>query len=314
MHSPIPDKNTPSFVLTGVSFVCAPCIGLFFMVSGALLLPVASTMKAFYKKRLPKIIIPTLVWTIIYIFVGCIDGTASSEYLMKIVLSIPFSAQGHGVLWFMYVLVGLYLLSPIISPWLQNASRKEVEFVLLLWIVSLFYPLISNYLYVNESSTGILYYFSGYAGYYLLGFYLNKYQPKIGVMTSLIMILAPIIVCGLSISCNPGIDFYKSFWYLSFFVVSMALGWYCFIKELRIPGCIFISYASSLSFGIYLCHILVMRSFIWKWSWIDTLGWGSQIFAIAFITICISFFISYLVAFLPFGKYLIGHHISIRSQ
>ena len=39
-HTPMPGLGTPGVVLSSISYLCAPGIGLFFMVSGALLLPV----------------------------------------------------------------------------------------------------------------------------------------------------------------------------------------------------------------------------------------------------------------------------------
>lgn len=40
MHSPIPSSNNANgLLLSSLSYFTAPCIGLFFMVSGALLLP-----------------------------------------------------------------------------------------------------------------------------------------------------------------------------------------------------------------------------------------------------------------------------------
>ncbi len=162
MHSPLPGNGAPAFVMTGISFVTAPCIGLFFMVSGSLLLPVRTTMKAFYKKRLLKVVIPTLVWTIVYLIISWGDGMLSSHQLLINAISIPFYPQRNGIMWFMYTLIGQYLLSPIISPWLNKATKKEVEFVLCLWFISLCLPLISRYIIVSD--TGILYYFSGLRG------------------------------------------------------------------------------------------------------------------------------------------------------
>lgn len=39
MHSPIPSDNSDGIILSSLSYFTAPCIGLFFMVSGALVLP-----------------------------------------------------------------------------------------------------------------------------------------------------------------------------------------------------------------------------------------------------------------------------------
>lgn len=313
MHSPMPDCGAPGFVLTGISFVTAPSIGLFFMVSGALLLPTSLTMKEFYKKRLSKVVFPTLIWTFIYLLVKIINGSITIDQLPSIMLSTPFSVQGDGILWFMYVLVGLYLITPIISPWLEKASKKEIELILGLWIVSLLYPILSNVVSVNESNTGILYYFSGYAGYYILGYYLNHYKPRVGIITSLLMILIPIIACGLSIRLYQDLDFYRYFWYLSIFVISMASGWFCLMSKINVKGVKLLAVASSLSFGIYLSHILVMRSFIWKCCSYLNYEWLFQIIFTVILTFALSLVLAFFLSMIPFGKYFVGYEVKRKK-
>lgn len=309
MHSPMPDCGSPSFVLTGISFVTAPCIGLFFMVSGALLLPTSLSMKEFYKKRLSKVVFPTLIWSFIYLLVKIINGSITVAQLPSMVLSVPFSAQGDGILWFMYVLIGLYLITPIISPWLEKASKKEIELVLGVWGVSLLYPILQNAVAINESHTGVLYYFSGYAGYYILGYYLHHYKPRVGIIASLLMILIPIIACGISIHLYQDLDFYRYFWYLSIFVVSMACGWFCLLSKINVREVRLLTVASSLSFGIYLSHILIMRSFIWKLCDYLNFGWPLQIVFTIIMTLVLSFVLAYLLSMLPLGKYFVGYQI-----
>lgn len=60
MHAPHPDAGNPGILLTPISFLTASGIGLFFMVSGALLLPVSSDTSSFLKRRLGKIVGPLL--------------------------------------------------------------------------------------------------------------------------------------------------------------------------------------------------------------------------------------------------------------
>ena len=79
MHSPIPEANANAYFLSGLSYLTAPCIGLFFMVSGALLLPSPNASKTeaalpFLQKRLKRVLMPTLVWTLFYIAVKFCDG------------------------------------------------------------------------------------------------------------------------------------------------------------------------------------------------------------------------------------------------
>ena len=304
----MPDCGAPSLALTGISFVTAPCIGLFFMVSGALLLPTSLSMKEFYKRRLSKVVFPTLIWTFTYLLVKIINGSITVA-MSSVVLSIPFSAQGNGILWFMYVLIGLYLITPIISPWLAKASKNEIELVLGLWGISLLYPILSRVITVNEGNTGILYYFTGYAGYYILGYYLNHYKPRVGIIASLLMILIPIIACGISIHLYQDLDFYRYFWYLSIFVVSMACGWFCLLSKISVREVRLLTVASSLSFGIYLSHILIMRSFIWKLCDYLNFGWPLQIVFTIIMTLVLSFVLAYLLSMLPLGKYFVGYQI-----
>ena len=40
-------------------------------------------------------------------------------------------------LWYLYMLIGLYIIMPIISSWLTQASRKEIKTVLYIWGVTL---------------------------------------------------------------------------------------------------------------------------------------------------------------------------------
>ena len=71
MHSPMPIDETQGngIFLASLSYFTTPCIGLLFMISGALLLPVSDKYDAisFLKKRLSKVLGPTLFWTAFYI-------------------------------------------------------------------------------------------------------------------------------------------------------------------------------------------------------------------------------------------------------
>ena len=314
MHSPMPGLGTPGPVLTGISFVTAPCIGLFFMVSGALLLPVKVPMNEFYCKRLSKVVWPTLIWSLFYIIVGLVKGDLVVPGLPKILFSIPFSAQGNGIMWFMYTLIGLYLISPLISPWLEKASKGEIEFVLLLWIVTLLYPIISSYLFVDETPKGVLYSFSGYVGYYLLGYYLRKYSPKVNWTTQVLMIVVPIIICGIILFKGVEVDFYRLFWYLSIFVVVMAAGWFLLIKDLitgkrsaALSSGGFLQTISNLCFGTYLIHIIIMRDVLWHIPLIASCGWEAQIIMTFFLTTILSFGLTWILARLPFGRFVVGY-------
>lgn len=305
MHSPNPDIDLPGYIMTGISYLTAPGIGLFFMLSGSLLLEKEVSTKSFLAKRFSKIVIPTLFWTVIYLFVGMMSHTHSISEIIKILLSVPFSRQGHGILWFMYTLVGLYLLTPVLSRWTRVATKREVEFYLFLWAITLLYPYLKTILFINESNTGILYYFSGYAGYYLFGFYLKRhysfrfYHLLIALAIS---VLIPVLVY--SIDGNP--DFYSLLWYLSLPVVSMAFIWFVGIKQLSFNGLPGIELASKMSFGIYFVHALIIQKILWNSYFFTSMNDWIEIIATAAVGFGLSFCFSWLVSKMPFSKCIIG--------
>lgn len=222
MHSPMPSANANGPFLTALSFLTAPCIGLFFMVSGALLLPVKIDYFTFIRKRFSKIAVPTVIWSLIYIALR-LYRSESEINLLQSVASIPFSPQGEGVLWFMYTLAGLYLLAPILSAWLDKAEKRELQLLLGLWAITLCYPLLSGWVMINESTTGILYYFTGYAGYFVLGFYLKKYPESLSLALSGLIAVSGVVLLLLLKLYEIEFDFYQLFWYLSIFIVPLAV-------------------------------------------------------------------------------------------
>lgn len=127
MHAPMPSDRIIGVFTWGITYLTMPCIGLFFALSGALLLPVKNTpldSVNFVKKRGGRFILPVLLWSLIYLFVNGTFTAGDINMLIKSILSLPFYRQ-EGVLWFMYVLIGLYIIAPVISPWLSQVDKKH---------------------------------------------------------------------------------------------------------------------------------------------------------------------------------------------
>lgn len=312
MHAPIPNTGISNYVLSTDSFLTAPGIGLFIMVSGALLLPVNMSTEQFLKKRFSKIVWPTLFWTLFYYIVAPYTDTVDRGSGLTSFLSIPFSTQFNSVLWFMYMLAGLYLLAPVLSCWLKQASRREIVFYLCLWGITMCYPLIRDYVIVNESHMGILFYFGGYAGYFLLGYYLNKYV-NLSIWKSLVLFVFPLLIAMIVKMSGTKVDFYDMFWYLSIFVAMMCIAWFMIVKRMRMTYDNYsqlhraVVVVSNCCFGIYLVHIFIMRSLLWNWSFIQELSGILQIGIVTILTFVGSFLVTWLISYLPWADYLIGY-------
>lgn len=321
MHSPHPLAGNPNYVVVPLSFMTAAGIGLFFMVSGALLLPVQTSSFEFLHKRIGKVVFPTLFWIFFYLTISYLWDEKSLSEVGKAIISIPFSVQGHGVLWFMYTLIGLYLLAPIISPFLMSSNEKTIRFYLIVWGITLCYPWLKIWLGIDESPTGILYYFAGYAGYFVLGYYLKTYECKLHPILLLLLIVVPL--AALAVYTFTGHEHWQSsgrFWYLSIFVAMMCIGWFKLIKKLCIRlnkrllddrggGVTLLVTFSNCGFGIYLMHIFIMTRILWHIDFIVFgLGGIGQILLTWLLTLVISFLLTYAISYLPFSEYIIGFH------
>lgn len=308
LHSPKPDLQANGFILSSVSFISAAGLVLFFMISGALLLSRTYEMKAFLLRRLSKIAWPTLFWSLFYLLEKWAQGTINTDYLIRSVLSIPISHQGTGIMWFMYTLMGLYLITPILSSWLSTASKKDVEWILILWIISLLVPILEGIINVWKiNNTHMLFYLSGFVGYYILGYYLHHYVKSIRISILSFLMITPLVIAAIVKLSRMDVDFFQYFWYLSIPMAMMATFWFLFAKKyftIKVPRSI--ALISKYSFGIYLIHIFVMRRWVWNWEFISQYGSVFQIIMTTILTFMISFAIIFLISYLPFSKYIIG--------
>ncbi len=194
--------------------VLRPCVPLFVMLTGMLLLPVTGDIELFYKKRLGRVIFPFLIWSVLYDlfpwFTGVIGADPSiitrffvyagehpSQTLgdsLKNVLLIPVNFTPYCThMWYIYTLIGLYLYMPIFSAWVKDATQQQQRTYLFVWGLTLLLPYAYEYLskYIFGASPWnqgfhLFYYFAGFNGYLLLGHYLANYNRLRPVPTALI--------------------------------------------------------------------------------------------------------------------------------
>ncbi len=259
------------FVVILMQTVCLVSVPLFFMVSGALLLSGEKELSVseLYKSRLPKQAIPFLVWSIIYVVARIVMG--------KIPLSISAFTSllyepAYYQFWFMYTLLAIYLLLPIIQTLIKNCDKKKIEYILILWFVfSIAIPLLSKYVPGFKISEHVgLVLCEGYIGYFLLGHYLKKYKsdvkPKTGALmwlcgavSTLAFAIIEFITSGKTDSTYVGFVYQA---YLTPFVALSSCGAFLFFtnKQFNLKGklCGAAEVVSSLSIGVYYIHMLVL--------------------------------------------------------
>lgn len=176
---------------------------IFFMLTGALLLPMRHSTGKFLKYRFVKIGIPFILWSLLYLiinqkFTNQIGG-GGFLYGLKMMAFKPSFAEG----WYFYVLGALYLAIPIISPFIMLASKRRLQYYLVVWIAAATLPYLKYIgLWGFSATDNFLSTFYNYSGFLVLGYYLRKYplssEPlKISipvVILSAVTLLLPAII------------------------------------------------------------------------------------------------------------------------
>lgn len=146
-------------------------VPLFVMLSGALLLDPSKAdepMGEFYKKRFNRIGLPLIFWTIVF-FTWSYSIHQQPFSLYNIEQGLLTGS--YPILWFLYLLVGLYLATPILRVLVKHIDRKKFTLLLILWFVgTTIVPIIHTFTSFTYNPT--MFVFMDWAGYYLLGTYL----------------------------------------------------------------------------------------------------------------------------------------------
>ena len=192
-------------------------VALFIFASSYLQFPLHYSTSEFFKRRAARVLIPFLFWTVVYALVW---GEPVQNF-KDLLLNFNYAA-GH--MWFVYMLVGLYLIMPMLSPWAEKVGKRELLVYLGIWLFTTLIPLIrqwvggaapviygpsgipnpARYPLWGEASWnayGVFYYVSGFFGYLLLGLYFRKFVGKLSWGRTL-GIAVPLFLGGFAICCS----------------------------------------------------------------------------------------------------------------
>lgn len=293
--------------LNFLNIACHWGVPVFFMLSGAILIGRCQfeCAPSFYRKRFKKIIPAIFFWSFFYIV---FNSWLSSEFNILSNLLLIMSGRPEFHLWFLFAIFFLYISVPFISLIYKYVNDKErLCFVLFFLIISS----ASAILWIIKNQTiwrlppnpvfTIEWFF--YLGYFLIGYELKS------VVLSKIQIY--IIFCIFCIFCifSFFILYYSNligqfergqglvYCYLSPLVIVesvsayvLILNTYIYVKKYNFLW----DQLSEFSFGIYLIHILILRSIeqIFKWEY-----YFGNSFLSFFVLILAVFLTSFLMIF-----------------
>ena len=310
-------KNIYPGIFNSLARICVP---LFIMISGYLLLPMKTDYMTFLKKRFTRISFPFIVFCILYDIFFCIKGDIDVKTMF---INIPkifvnFGTElGH--LWYIYMIMGIYLFIPIISPWIKTAEKEHFYYYLGLWTISLFHVYI-HYIYPEVwgecywNNTSLFQSFLGNCGYAILGAFIKIHLKNydLYILGGILYIIGSgITMLGFFLR-RPKAETCKEIemtWHFNTINVAMAtFGMFLLLRKVECKNpkisAIFNDIALK-SYGMYLIHIFFLLFFKYIFDALNqNPGWC--IFVIAFLTFIVSYLAVKALSYIPYSEYIIG--------
>jgi len=299
----------------GIARIAVP---LFFMISGYLLLPRSESLSVFYTKRMLKILIPFLVWSLIYLgwYCGNHPNTCTPSLTWDLLL-----VQGtYYHLWFLYSLISIYLILPVLRLMIKPDTDKMILwYLIVLWLI--FQPLFTTaHKFWNFSIKLNAPLATGFVCYFVLGYLLAEItlsRTRIILSTAIWVIGTLITIFGTYLFTRNSGQFEGFFYdFVSINVILISSGaflllrWVSERKPFTSPNAqAMLRTIATSTFGIYLIHILIIEVLS---SWIPFLHINSlmgnaiwSVLLVSTIVFTLSFLIVRILQKIPILKYIV---------
>jgi len=162
-----------------------PCVPLFVILSGALLLQPSKTnepIRVFLKKRFNRIGLAFLFWSAVYLVWAFLvtQTPVTFDNVVEGALYSLFSGSYYHF-WFLYLIAGLYLLTPILRKIVSVKDPKILKYLILLWFIDVaVVPVIQ--LVTGYSLNDTVFVVGGFIGYFVLGVYLQRVRIRSSIL------------------------------------------------------------------------------------------------------------------------------------
>ncbi|MBR4030224.1 MAG: acyltransferase [Clostridia bacterium] len=302
--------NTTSWYINlGLNAFARTGVPLFLMISGVLMLSSENTrnITQFYKKSLLHIAIPLVFFNIAYFIFRCARGYA--EFDIKLLLDQFLNCGTEYHLWYLYTIIGIYLIAPFLKILTDNLNNKQLVWLLVLMMFgTTIRPFINTvtpvYIYFFEPL------FNGYAACFMLGYVLSVIKCDLktviwfliagllGLFGSVILNHVNSSANEINLVANNGYSLCHFAFAASIFMLARLI----LSKRTFLSG--IVTTLSKASFGIYLTHVAVI-DIITNYFMIDAspIVCSAYIFAVA---TAVSFVISFVLGKIKYIKKIVS--------
>jgi len=261
------------------------CVPVFVMISGALLLDPnkKEDLLTFYRKRLHRIFIPFLFWSVIYLYwvffkADMVGIEINATDLLKRILSgVPYYHM-----WFLSMILCLYIFTPFLRKIVILSVQQEMRML----VIAMFLFAVVNSFYGVYSHHGeglVIYWFLSYLPYFFLGYLIRMDDTCPSIYILLIVFILSVMATLLG-SYFFSIKYFYN--YLSLTVIPMSISLMYLLKIWKFPiiNKKTAKKLSLLTLGIYLVHPLIIEIF-------EYLGFSSTafnpLFSVPLVSVCV---------------------------
>jgi len=284
-------------------------VPIFFMISGLIFLNPDRevTFKRLYCKHIKKLAVVFIFWSFIYAITNTIDNYGFNINFSSIKYAAKLVIQGPYTFWFLFVMIGIYIIVPLLRPIAANRTLLKY-FLAISFITSILLPTIRivpiigqrifNYSQRFEINIALGYVFYFVLGYYLHTIKISKKKANLSLVLSLLFVLITTLLTGY-ISIAEGKT--NTILYEKLLLNNMiaAIGVFCFIQSKE--NCFnapkiknILKQMPMYTLGVYAMHPLLLDSLaklgLFK---IVTPSMGIPIISIIAYILCL--FITYII-------------------
>ena len=292
----IPNPND-KFMHTYFKYSMQFAVPIFVMISGALFLNPAKAIgyPLMLHKYVKRIALALLIFGLPMCFVETYFGNTGG-----VINSITHFVTGHSWthMWYLYMLIGLYLITPIIKPFVTKASDRDwTAALVLMFVMSSLFPTLNA---MGAGLTSWMIISTPYIFIYMLGYWLCWKAPQKMVgnkfaLTAVTLLCLAIIVA----KCYYGFNYYG---YADPVTICLAAALFLLFRLFNVNWKL-ANWITPYCFGIYLIHN-VFINFAYKFLKIETEMVVPILNFIGFFLLftLLSFISTYILMKIPFMK------------
>lgn len=293
-------------------------VPIYVMISGRFFLdPARGVSKTKIIKSIKRIVIAFVFWNTIYQVFYILSNSYSGLNWKGITTQ---AVLGPYHFWYLFMIVGMYAITPFLRKITED--KKLMEYFIIVFFVfqclegyGEYIPIVGDII-VNLLRKTNFHFAIGYSGYYILGFYLNKFKisekKELFLYVSALALVVITSYATIHRSVLEGIntEFYIGYLKPNIIIVASAIYTFFVKRVSKIDFGLRLSYwiskLSEYSFGVYLIHALIIEL-------LGYIGFSPVIitpFIMQPLVVMISFIITNIVVWMIRGIPVIGKKIT----